>query len=75
MIHLPLAKSTKYQGSFRYNGGCTFDNLPKAKRSLESLKTFKTECKRFFKQIELVIYLVILCKLRNIIHIIPGTGI
>ena len=51
LIRLPLAKSTKYQGSFRYNGGCTFNNLPKAIRSLESLKTFKTECKRFFKQI------------------------
>ena len=51
LIRLPLAKSTKYQGSFRYNGGCTFNNLPKEIRSLESLKTFKTECKRFFKQI------------------------
>ena len=51
LIRLPLAKSTKYQGSFRYNNGCTFNNLPKAIRSLESLKTFKTECKRFFKQI------------------------
>ena len=51
LIRLPLAKSTKYQGSFRYNGGCTFNNLPKAIRLLESLKTFKTECKRFFKQI------------------------
>ena len=55
LIRLPLAKSTKYQGSFRYNGGCTFNNLPKAKRSLDSLKTFKTECMRFFRQIELVI--------------------
>ena len=51
LIRLPLAKSTKYQGSFKYNGGCTFNNLPKKIRSLESLKTFKTECKRFFKQI------------------------
>ena len=51
LIRLPLAKSTKYQGSFRCNGGCTFNNLPKAIRLLESLKTFKTECKRFFKQI------------------------
>ncbi|RMX40679.1 hypothetical protein pdam_00020710 [Pocillopora damicornis] len=46
LIRLPLAKSTKCQGSFRYNGGCTFNNLSKAIRSLESLKTFKTDCKR-----------------------------
>ena len=54
LIRLPLAKSSKYQSNFRYNGGCTLNNLPKAIRSLESLETFKTECKRFFKQIYLV---------------------
>ena len=59
----PLAKSTKYQGSFRYNCGSTFNNLPKAIRSPESLKTFKTECKRFFK--DLISYVDFICIFSN----------
>ena len=36
LIRLPLAKSTKYQGSFRYNGGCTFNG-----NALESLSKLR----------------------------------
>ena len=36
LIRLPLAKSTKYQGSFRYNSGCTFNG-----NALESLSKLR----------------------------------
>ena len=50
LIRLPLAKSTKYQGSFRYNNGCTFNNLPKAVRSLKDLKLLKLSVSSFLNK-------------------------
>ena len=50
LLRLPLAKTTKYQGSFRYNGTSTFNGLPASVRSLRELNEFKRPAKRHFKR-------------------------
>ena len=41
LLRLPLAKTTKYQSSFRYNGAKTRNNLPYKLRIENSLSKFK----------------------------------
>ena len=52
LLHLPLAKTTKYQGSFWYNGASTFNSLPASVRSwsLRELTEFKHLAKCHFKR-------------------------
>ena len=50
LLRLLLAKTTKYQGSFRYNGASTFNSLPASVRSLRELTEFKRLAKRHFKR-------------------------
>ena len=49
LLRLPVAKTTKCQGSFRYNGTSTFNSLPASVRSLRELAEFKRLAKRYFK--------------------------
>ena len=41
LLRLPLAKTTKYQGSFRYNETRTFNTLPLSIRNISEFQTFK----------------------------------
>ena len=50
LLRLPLAKTVKYQGSFRYNGARTFNALPLNVRLSQELGEFKTKTKRHFKR-------------------------
>ena len=49
LLRIPLAKTSKYQGSFRINGARTFNTLPLTIRKSMTLVEFKTKAKRFFK--------------------------
>jgi hypothetical protein len=51
LLRLPLAKTTKYQGSFRYNGARTFNALPLNVRNINEFQAFKTRLKRYFKSL------------------------
>ena len=44
-LRLPLAKTTKYQGSFRINGVRTYNTLPRIIRQVETLGEFKIKLK------------------------------
>ena len=50
LLRLPLARTSKYQGSFRINGARAFNALPRSLRNIERLKEFKTKLKRHLKQ-------------------------
>ena len=50
LLRIPLAKTTKYQGSFRINGARTFNQLPLEIRQSLTLKEFKTKAKQHFKR-------------------------
>ena len=41
LMHPPLAKTFKYQGSFRINGPWTYNTLPRIIRQVEMLSKFK----------------------------------
>ena len=65
LLRLPLARTTKYQGSFRFNGAKIWNTLPLAVRSKHYLNKFGLGLKRTLdpSQIEppiLSLYLVIL---------------
>ena len=49
LLRLPLAKTTKYQGSFRYNSARTFNALPPNIQNINEFQAFKTRLKRYFK--------------------------
>ena len=49
-LRLPLAKTTKYQGSFRINGVRTYNTLRRIMRQVEKLSEFTIKLKRHFKQ-------------------------
>ena len=49
LMHPPLAKTFKYQGSFRINGPWTYNTLPRFIRQVEMLSKFKIKLKRHFK--------------------------
>ena len=49
LLRLSLAKTTKCQGSFRYNGARTFNALPLSIRNIIEFQTFKIRAKRYFK--------------------------
>ena len=48
-LRLPLAKTTKYQNSFRYNGAKTWNMLPLRLRTETSFLKFKIDLKKFLK--------------------------
>ena len=50
LLRLPLAKTTKYQGSFRFNGVRAFNTLPLSIRSVNELKEFKIQAKHHLKR-------------------------
>ena len=50
LLRPPVAKTTKYQGSFRINGARTYNTLPRIIRQVETLSEFKIKLKRHFKQ-------------------------
>ena len=50
LLRPPLAKTTKYQGSFRINGARTYNTLPRIIGQVETLSEFKIKLKRHFKQ-------------------------
>ena len=50
LLRLPLAKTTKYQGSFRFKGARAFNTLPLSIRSVNELKEFKIQAKRHLKR-------------------------
>ena len=49
-LRLPLANTTKYQGSFRINGARAYNSLPSNIRSVTDFNTFKSLAKRHFKR-------------------------
>ena len=49
-LRLPLAKTTKYQGSFRVNGARAYNSLPRNIRSATDFNMFKSLAKRHFKR-------------------------
>ena len=46
-IRLPLAKTSKFQSSFLYNGAKVWNTLPAYLRSITSLTNFKTKLKQY----------------------------
>ena len=48
-LRLPPAKTTKYQGSFRINGGRDYNSLPSNIRAVKDFKKLKSIAKRYFK--------------------------
>ena len=46
-IRLPLAKTSKFQSSFLYNGAKVWNTLPAYLRSITSLPNFKTKLKQY----------------------------
>ena len=66
LLRLPLAKTTKYQSSFRYNGAKAWNDLPYKLRIENSLSKFKKGLKLHFctpnlvTEIELIIYIDLL---------------
>ena len=46
---LPLPKTVKFQGSFKYNNAKTYNNLPQQTRNAETFNKFKRAAKRYFK--------------------------
>ena len=53
-MRLPLAKTAKYQGSFRLNGAPTFNALPPKIRSAIDLKEYKILAKQNLKRSMLI---------------------
>ena len=49
LLRLPLAKTAKYQDSFRYSGACAYNTLPPSIRSVQDLKEFKIKAKKHQK--------------------------
>ena len=49
-LRLPPARTTKYQGSFRFSGTRAFNTLPRNITTLHELNTFKINVKRHFKR-------------------------
>ena len=49
LLRLPLAKTAKYQGSFRFNGARAFNALPLKIRNAIDLKEFKIWTKHHLK--------------------------
>ena len=49
LLRLPLAKTAKYQGSFRFNGARAFNALPLKIRNATDLKEFKIWTKHHLK--------------------------
>ena len=49
-LRLPMAKTTKYQGSFRINGARAYNFLPSNIRSATDFNTFKSLGKQHFKR-------------------------
>ena len=49
-LRLPLAETTKYQGSFRINGACAYNSLPSNIRSTKDFNMFKSLAKWHFKR-------------------------
>ena len=47
-VRLPLAKTTKYQSSFRYNGAKTWNTLPSCLRNETNFIKFKKELRKYF---------------------------
>ena len=50
LLRLPLARTAKYQGSFRINGARAFNAQPRKLRHIEKLNEFKTKLKVHLKQ-------------------------
>ena len=48
-LRLPLAKTTKYQGSLRINGASTYNSLPSNITAVKDFNKYKSLAKRFFK--------------------------
>ena len=46
-LRLPFARTTKFQGSFLYNGAKTWNNLPKSIRLIKDPTQFKTALANF----------------------------
>ena len=50
LLRLPLARTKKYQGSFRYNGAKTWNLLPSSFRNETRFSKFKIDLKKFLKE-------------------------
>ena len=50
LLHPPLGKTSKYQGSFRINGAHVYNTLPRNIRQIREVNEFKTKLKRHLKQ-------------------------
>ena len=61
LLRLPLARTTKYQGSFRFNGAKISNTLPLALRSEHDFNNFGFGLKRHFRSIfYLLLFFVLL---------------
>lgn len=49
LLRLPLAKTSKYQTSFRYNGAKTWNALPLKIRKITNFVNFKNNLKKYFR--------------------------
>ena len=49
LLRIPLAKTTKYQGSFRINGARAYNLLPKDIRMANTIKEFKIKTTRHYR--------------------------
>ena len=50
LLRPPLAKTSKYQGSFRINVARAYNDLPRSMRQIREINEFKTKLKRHLKQ-------------------------
>jgi len=46
LLRLPLARTSKYQGSFRYSGAKTWNTLPSDVRNVRDMSLFKSGLKK-----------------------------
>ena len=50
LIRLPLARTTKFQTSFKYNAAKSWNTLPRNLRHDQSLASFKLKVKKFLNR-------------------------
>ena len=50
LLHLPLAKTPKYHGNFRFSGVCTFNALPLSIQFARNFNYFRVQAKHHFKR-------------------------